>query len=783
MVFYCYHISKADINATGGFAAPYFQADYIQDISEFNAALINPALLFRVNQFRLEAGFYRWGGFNPVGEELGYNQGTFLSPLFLKHTLGISVIGSGSEFTASILDEKDKQPKDTGQSRFLELWVIGHYSYRILPWLSVGANPKFVAQNQFEKYSYGFGLDVGFYANIFDHYRYGDLGVSFTFQDIIPANLAWKNQSGEETAWQLMTTRFRGGIRYAVMNDRLVFDMEGVIDNLFQQMWDGLIDLTEKGEIDSITGALIKKDDSYLDKIGRISFHTRFQWIPQLWFKVGWANNNIPYIGFNVNIIYLWPEMINYASVDIHYGYSINEQERGSTFMVRLATDFGPTREQRESRRLYEKLVLAPMNAYNEAMRLYVAKKYWEASFAFGKVISLFPNFHLSDKATYYLGDCYTQMRLHGIGREVFKEALSEYTTSEVRANFLYGLQLIDFREGKYRSALKNHSFISNLYPESDIKPDADYLAGQIHFIQKNFSAAQQNLSAVPPDTRPYKYAQYTLAVINIENSKVKAAIENLMNIISDRKEDDDDATRLIIHAAEVKLGQLYFEEVELRHAVEIFKRVPENFPLGDEALLGIAWSWIKVNRPQECLNSIERIISLHPKSPLVPEAYLVKGYSLMLMRQNRPARDAFNTCIELCKNEFASDDDFKVRQEKFDQYVVEFGPTADRIKKNALRKPTDKIVAERAELYGEFEKYAKESNDFFIFSLIVEDNKKFFRRKNDLLQDAEYALAKLAKMIESQEEDKIIEKGQEKQEKLDSEIEKLRQKLEKLEE
>lgn len=796
LVLYCLQPAFADISVTGGFSAPYFQADYIQDLSEFSAALVNPALLYRVNQFRLEAGFYRWGGLNPIGEELGYNQASFLVPIRLRHTAGISIIGSGSDFTASVLDETSKMPKDTGINTFYELWVIGHYSFRAFPWLSVGANPKLVVQNQFEKYSYGFGLDVGFYGNIFDHYRFGDLGVSLNFQDIIPANLQWKSESGE-TSQQLMTTRFRGGLRYAVMNDRLIFDAEVVVDNLFQKMWDFLIDLTEKGDsipVININGDTLKdangnvikifeedKEESYLDMMGRCSFHSKFQWIPQVWFKIGWANNNIPYIGFNFNIIYLWPEMINNASFDIHFGYSITEMERGATGMIRLATDFGPTREQRESKRLYDKLVLAPMNAYNEAMRLYFAKKYWEASFAFGKVVSLFPNFHLNDKATYYMGDCYTQLYLNGIAREVFKDALAEYTTSEMRSKFLYGLQLLDYREGKYKDALKNHAFISNLYSNSEIRPDADYLAGEIHFLRKNYSAASQVLSGIPPDAAAYKYAQYTLAVINIENNRIKAAIQNLRRIVTDTSMAETSV--LVRYKADVKLGQLYFEQVDLRKAVEAFKRVPEDSEQGDEALLGIAWSWIKVNRPQECLNAIEQLISLHPKSPIMPEAYLVKGYSLMLLRQNNDALAALNECLQMCKTEFATEDDLKFKEEKFGHYIIEFTPTANEIKKNALRKPTDRIIAERAGLKTEFDKYDKKSKDLFYYSLLVEDNRKFFRRKEQIIQDVEYAIAKVTKIMGAEKEKEIIEKDLKKKEKLDEEMEKLKKELESIEE
>ena len=109
-----------------------------------------------------------------------------------------------------------------------------------------------------------------------------------------------------------------------------------------------------------------------LRKAFRMSFHVKWQFIPQLWLKAGWENNNIPYIGFNYNVIYSMPEMINYLGYDFHLGYSVPETERGVTMMNKLSTDFGPTREQRESKRLYDQLILAPMDAYNEAMRLYL---------------------------------------------------------------------------------------------------------------------------------------------------------------------------------------------------------------------------------------------------------------------------------------------------------------------------------------------------------------------------------------------------------------------------
>jgi tetratricopeptide (TPR) repeat protein len=448
--------------------------------------------------------------------------------------------------------------------------------------------------------------------------------------------------------------------------------------------------------------------------------------------------------------------------------------------MNKLSTDFGPTREQRESKRLYDQLILAPMDAYNEAMRLYLAGKYWESSFAFGKVVSLYPNFYLNDKAAYYMGDSYKRLYMNETARAVFKSALEEYTTSDMRAKYLYGLETIDFREGKYEDALKNHAFITNLYAESDIRPDADYVAGEIHFLRKNYNAAEQLLGRIKVGSPSYLYAQYTLAIINVENKKMEAAAGNLKSIIADTTQDA--SMQLLQDAANVKLGHLYYEQVELRNAVEAYKRVPEGSSYGDEALLGTAWSWIKVNQPAVCLQTVERLLASHPESPLVPEAYLLKGYGLMLQKKYQDAIDALEKCLDLTKTvKYVTEADLKVKQQNFTETTNAFAPTGDKIKKNALRKPTDKSIEERAAYKSDYDKYAKENRDFFNYTLLAQSHKKFFMRKDQVVSDAEYAVAKATSLLKSGGQVKQLEDTKKKEEKLDEEIEKKKKELEQI--
>ncbi|HAJ79908.1 MAG TPA: hypothetical protein DCO75_09060 [Fibrobacteres bacterium] len=745
------------LTGNGGYDAAIFQADYIQDLTEYSSGLVNPALLYRVNQLRAEAGFYRWNLM--TNGSMGYQEFSFIYPHRLNHTFGITIIGNGTNIMETNVDMNS-----LGTGSYSDIWYVLQYSWRVRPWLVLGTNVKIREERQYDAGDgWGAGADLGVYVNPIDHFRYGDIGLSVNFQDIIPTQVNWSDSGSDYN--QVGVSRLRVGVRYSGLNDRLVVGVEGLVDNAFVSLWKSVMDDIKN---DSLNGML--------KKAFRGSVHAKWEFVPQIWLKAGWTNNNMPYIGFNYNLIYLLPEMINYVNYDFNFGYSTTETDRGFTLMNKLSTDFGPTREQRESKRMYDQLILAPMDAYNEAMRLYLAGKYWEASYAFGKVISLYPNFYLNDKASFYMGNCYRFLQMDVIARETYKNALEEYTTSDMRPKYLYGLENLDYREGKYEDALKNHAFITNLYGESEIRPDADYLAGEVHFLRKNYSAAEQLLSRLKPGDPSYLYAQYTLSIINVENRKTDAAILNLENVINDTMQDP--GSQLLQDAANTKLGHLYFEQVELRKAVESYKRVPDASVYGDEALLGTAWSWIKANQPAVSMQTVDRLISSHPESPLVAEAYLLRGYSQMLQKNYGEAIPALEKCVSLTKGSFVTDSLLELKRQAFRQYETGFDPVSAKIRKNALRKPTDKTIEERGGFKVEYDKFAKESRDYFNYQLLAKSHKRFFMRKDEILQDADYALAKATGIMNGKKQNEVLEKGRKAEDNINKEIDKLKQQL-----
>ena len=775
----------------GGYDAPYFQADFTQDLNSWTSALVNPALLFRVNQMHASMAFYRWG---LDRGNMGYQDFSLFYPYRYRHTFGLTVLHARNSINRTRY--VGEEATEEGATAYQDLWAIGNYGVKVLPWFWAGANVKMRTQAQFGNNAVSKvpGLDVGLYFNPIDHYRIGDIGISLTAQDILPTQTPWKydDASGvplpEFASSDLITTsRGRIGVRYAGLNDNLVVSAEVLVDNAFRDIFTSLPwGEFKKAMMSRDANDLPNKDEikDIFPMAPRYGLHAKYMFIPQIWFKGGWTNNNIPYLGFNYNILYPLPEMINIFNIDYNFGYSFidnsaaMQDERGLVMMIKASVDFGRTREQKESKRLYDKLVVAPMDVYQEAMRLYTAGKHWEAAFAYGKLMSLYPTFYLNDKAVYYMGDCYKQLYMNNTAREVFREALDEYTTSDMRAFYLYGIMSLDYREDNYDEAMRNYGFIVNLYSDAEIRGEAEYLAGEIEFQRGHYEEAKAHFEAVKPTDPSYLYALYTLAVINYQTDRHEAAVRDLKIVIDDTTSKAPDV--MLQNAAAVKLGHTYFEMGnKFREAVESYGLVREDaVPHGDEALLGTTWAWLKAGQPQIALQKADKIIQLHPQSPFVPEAYLLRGYALMLMKRHADAIPAFERAVAACEGKFLTDEDVKVRKVQNDKAADDFAPEADRIRKNAMRKPTPRSVEERPELFKSYQGFSAENKEFFNYRMTAKSHKNFFMRKEDIIEDATFALAKATNYIKSRGTAAEMEKLRKGEDKLDAEIEKLRQQL-----
>src|SRR5271157_3449047 len=106
---------------TGGYDSPYFQADFIQELSDWTSSLINPALLYRVNQMHLSFGAYRWSVEN--AGPLGFQNMSFFYPIRRNQTVGFTLLGTGASINKTAIDPS-LSITDQGTSSFSDIWLV-----------------------------------------------------------------------------------------------------------------------------------------------------------------------------------------------------------------------------------------------------------------------------------------------------------------------------------------------------------------------------------------------------------------------------------------------------------------------------------------------------------------------------------------------------------------------------------------------------------------------------------------------------------------------------------
>ncbi|OGS37465.1 MAG: hypothetical protein A2293_11065 [Elusimicrobia bacterium RIFOXYB2_FULL_49_7] len=767
----------------GGIPGLILTTDILANFSDFTCAYLNPALLTGVDQSELTLGVRLWGiEWTPIYTSIAV-------PFLLDHTAAFTFMSVGLN---NVPKTNDRGEVLEGQYISAAEYVLqGSYAYRLLPYLSVGANITTIIPDVAEQGELGFTGDLGLRFHPVDDYLLGKVSLGVNVQNVIYKDLG--RSSGDEFNKYPLNLHLQAhwyNEYYRTFLERFELSFNCAIMDLITEannFGDPNFDSSATGDnTDAIKQQFEARGKQF--KNISVAYGIHAKWFPFKFFglRSGIKTNSVIPIGFSLN----WKHINVLKRVQVDYDYDISLEDSlsknyQSWHVIRAIMRFGPTREEAISERWYRQLVKEPQNDFNEAMRLYLAKRYWEASFAFGKVLAKWPSFSKVDIATFYMGKSYEYMQMNDAAREVYQMGLKKYTTSDFRPKFVFQIQNLDYKTHDYDNALKNYGFIMNLYRDADVAPDADYVAGQIYYNKNEFENAINVLNSIEPGNENYLYAQYTLAMLNVHRKNFDDAVEHLGNIIK------FDSIRTVSEKslkemAFVKLGHLYFEQGNLKFAFGAYKKVPAESRFYDEALLGLAWTYVKGGVEQsynEAIKTADNLISTRPKSSLVSEAYLVMGYSLTLIKNYTKAIEAFKKCIEMCDARYISREEFKAREATNQDVMRGYGSFQKKSLQLALRKPSPAGDSQREGMTGEWKSFDKEIGDFSIFR--IEANSQFAFKKSAvrLKKDAEYALATALHLIETEKKGRILQDTKQKTNQIDNEMDQLQQQLKEMEE
>jgi tetratricopeptide (TPR) repeat protein len=206
---------------------------------------------------------------------------------------------------------------------------------------------------------------------------------------------------------------------------------------------------------------------------------------------------------------------------------------------------------------------------------------------------------------------------------------------------------------------------------------------------------------------------------------------------------------------AAVKLGHFAFDDEPPRlvDAAKYYASVPSTSTKYDEALLGLAWAFLKNKRFDKAERAVDELISVAPNSFLVGEAYLLKGYCQFFDKKYDQAMKSFDKAVEMSNAQAVSESDVQKRKSKHRSSQAEF----EEVQKSALslsnQIPSARVLQKRDALRPKFEKIQEEIEDYIEFLHYVEKSNHFLNNRERVIKDAKFTKATVSNILQTQDE------------------------------
>ncbi|MCF0223928.1 MAG: tetratricopeptide repeat protein [Fibrobacter sp.] len=686
----------------------YQQNDWFAEFGGNTAMYVNPAGISETDQMEFSAAF-----FSSISGEASQEYVSLTFPMDYKHTLGFSFFENG----ASI---------DGGKSYGEYAFLLG-YAYDLMQFLSLGLDVSILYINQFDEVKHvTFGADVGISWNPMASSKYGYLLIGVAFQNALQPAISTADADNAKSV--------------VLFTDDEAYKLPSNLN--FSVFYRGLNRALEaKAEV-SLIDVLHEDEEGGSGLNPEMSFTLTYYLSPHLGARVRFTKEGYPVAGATVNVKDV--SIFRYLALDLEMSHDdlYAKKNRGFIWAVKITSRFGDTREEKIGEERYRRLKIEPENDYRAAMRLYLNRQFLEAAYAFGKVQTKYPAFHLVDQAAFYKAKSFENLRMHKAAKSVYEDAIKRYPQSDQRAKYHFQLMNIDYKEGKYTEAMVKYQGIAQKFGESDVKADADYVAGQIKFEQGLYQESVDLLAAILPGNANYFYARYTMGIAYSRLGKWDEA-ENCFRDITEQPVSNQ-SERDLQDAARVKLGHIFFssEKSDVAGAAQMYGQVQPGSPVYDEAMLGIAWSFLKVNKPDEAIKPAQWIIKNLPESFLVSEAYLVVGYCYFMKKDYKGAVSALEQAEKRTEQPVVTVAARDSARQAYDAMQDEFDSVQVKALDLARQLPTPRVESKREALKPSFDKANAAIEDYAAFTQKAIQSDRFESNRKRILDDAGFTLA-----------------------------------------
>jgi tetratricopeptide (TPR) repeat protein len=670
-------------------------------------------------------------------------EGVFVFP-YLKHTFALSYEGAGAgklDATTPVESQGNIDIIANGKLSDRSNSFLLSYAFNVWKGLNIGINSHFVYNEIFGKKRKAFG---------------GDIGISYS----ISKDSIWGNHTFGISTQNIL---LKGDVKYA---GAAVLSYAG---ELFKKHLDI--------ELYIIAKDLISHSDDFIFGKEKNEFDVSFKagtWVFNFLKFYGQIGSD--YAGGSAGIHA--PTLNKGRDLTLMYQFLFPFRTEFPSHSIFMRSEFGDSRKLKMDKKITEKMDVIPYDLYNKAMKLFSEGQYWEAYFIFSRIVTEYPKFFKNDFVSLYSSICFERLDIREAAVSQYQRSMIKYPKSKIHPLARMGIMNVYYRQGNHNGVDEMFRLLSGPHTIDSLRYHAYYLKGETLIKENKYKEAIDVLSKIPETHQDYIYARHSMAVCASIEDGYQIALGYLEDCLG--PETYTNADREMVNRTYLLIGYLLYEENELANAVAALKLIPKESFYYEDALLGIGWIALRSGKWDDCTFAGRNLIGIATSDVIKAEGELLQAYVCMMNKDYQAAAQILNEAsVRLNTFNVPSKSELEYEKEKYNILREEYDRFGNSVEELAARKYDAEVIEIKDSMHidqKEFVRAITEKQNFFD----TWNRKNFFARNyGKVREDVDYALACVLKIINQSVQHKELEKNEKKEEKLNKEIEKLKNKIE----
>lgn len=649
-------------------------------------------------------------------------------PLGLYQAAGFSILGeNGNDVVGYVFQNQNLQK--ASESRNNNFLFMASYAINPFGKISIGSNVNLAYQSNFGEPGWGLGADLGISYRISNHPDFGYHVIGLAYRNLFSPKVS----AGTDMPY---SAQIKTQYHASFFQSRMFVDYQICMSDLNSRAALFLENKKFDWDMELQVGV------SPIPYLKIMAFTDINQW------------NDLGSFGlvFGVNM----PHVNNGKELALHYQFRQNMQTDllGSHSLYGSA-QLGRHREELYAMRLAYKGQYAFNNLYTRAMLSYHDQNYWDAYFAFSRLLADYPRFFKNDAVAYFAASCLEFLDMRSAALQAYKKVKEKYPQSPYAVQADLGILRLYYRNGDHGQVKKQFEKISGSDVSDSIKQHAAYYMGETEIILGNYKEAASVFEQITEDHPLYPFAQHSLATVHVLlDSDSREVEKHLLNAINGQ-EAQTDAQEEIVNRSLIMLGYLYYEQKAMAKAVTALRMVPKDSYYYEDAQLGLGWAAVKSRQWQDCIEVGKQIEAISKKKIIQSEGQLLQAYGYLL-KKNYPVAEKYLMKASKTMEEYkvAGPDVSKKQALQYDSIRSTYDSLADEITRIAQLNLI-KITDDNIKGLHKKQKILKHNIDLNIRNADEHKRILFFEKAFlKLREDLEYALATVLRIRNEKEKE-----------------------------